>query len=250
MTARNGGLQRINYIMSIFTFHLAKSDLMTAMGALCRAPSVEKVPGLKHAECMTRMKLGAPILSRSRIRFGDLVMFAEWESHAAIDDFLSSTKLGCVFDGGWHVRLGFLRRWGHVSEFDRFPSQAVEQDPELPVVAVTLARMKLSQVPRFVRWGKPVETFVGDHLGSTFALAAMRLPCTVSTFSVWRSQREMLEMVGGHGGDYGDNRHAAAMAERRRKDFHVQFTTLRFRALAEYGQWEGRTDIVPFHGGE
>ena len=38
---------------------------------------------------------------------------------------------------------------------------------------------------------------------------------------------------------------AVAMAERQRKDFHFEFTTLRFRPLAEYGQWEGRTQIVP-----
>ncbi len=40
-------------------------------------------------------------------------------------------------------------------------------------------------------------------------------------------------------------RHAAAMAERMRKDFHFEFTTLRFKPIAEYGNWEGRTNIVP-----
>ncbi len=40
-------------------------------------------------------------------------------------------------------------------------------------------------------------------------------------------------------------RHIAAMRERERKDFHVEFTTLRFRALSEHGEWEGRRDLVP-----
>jgi hypothetical protein len=35
------------------------------------------------------------------------------------------------------------------------------------------------------------------------------------------------------------------MAERQRKDFHVEFTTLRFTCIGEYGAWEGRTSIVP-----
>ena len=73
----------------------------------------------------------------------------------------------------------------------------------------------------------------------------MRLPRTVSTFSVWRSGREMFEMVRGHSAVPEPKRHIAAMAERERKDFHYEFTTLRFRPLAECGEWEGRRGIVP-----
>ena len=76
-------------------------------------------------------------------------------------------------------------------------------------------------------------------------MAAMRPPRTVSTFTVWRSQREMIEMVHGQSSIPHAERHVAAMAERERKDFHSEFTTLRFKPLAEYGQWEGRSDIVP-----
>ncbi len=107
--------------------------------------------------------------------------------------------------------------------------------------------MKLLQVPRFIRWGRPVEELVRDHPGITFATAAMRLPRTVSTFSVWKSQREMIEMVRGRSSVPRPERHAVAMEERERKDFHFEFTTLRFKPLAEYGEWEGRTDIVPIH---
>jgi hypothetical protein len=113
---------------------------------------------------------------------------------------------------------------------------------------VTLARLKLTQVPRFLRWGKPVEELVRDHPGTTLALAAMRPPRTISTFSVWRSQAEMLDMVRGQDSFPGAKRHAAAMVERTRKDFHHEFTTLRFRVLSEQGTWAGRSDIVPRSG--
>ena len=231
--------------MTLFTFHFAKVKIGTSVRALLRPPTGEQVPGLNHAECMSKMTLGAPILSPARMQLRQLTMFASWESHAAIDDFLDSNKLGRAFAAGWHVRMLFQRRWGHISEFDGLPESVGEQDPEAPVVAVTLARMKLLQVPRFIRWGKPVEELVRDHPGTTLAAAAMRLPRTVSTFSVWTSQREMVEMVRGHSAVPQPERHAAAMAERRRKDFHFEFTTLRFRPLAEYGEWEGRTNIVP-----
>lgn len=235
--------------MSVFTFHLAKTTMGTTIRALSRPPTGQQVPGLIHAECMAKMRLGAPILSPARMQLRHLTMFAAWESDVAIDEFLANTRLGRAFATGWHVRMAFLRRWGYISAFDGLAESMGEQDPEAPVVAVTLARMKLPQVPRFIRWGKPVEELVRDHPGTTLAIAAMRLPRTVSTFSVWRSQREMVEMVHGHSAVPRPERHAAAMAERQRKDFHFEFTTLRFTPIAEYGNWDGRTHIVPSYTG-
>lgn len=92
-----------------------------------------------------------------------LTMFAAWECQASVDGFLADTRLGGALATGWHVRMAFQRRWGHVRAFDGLAQSAGEQDPEAPVVAVTLARMKLSQVPRFIRWGRPVEELVRDH---------------------------------------------------------------------------------------
>jgi hypothetical protein len=40
-------------------------------------------------------------------------------------------------------------------------------------------------------------------------------------------------------------RHADAMAERDRRDFHHEFATFRFRAVSEHGAWQGRSGIVP-----
>jgi hypothetical protein len=194
---------------------------------------------------MAVMELGSGIFSPARMQLRRLAVFAEWEGEDALDAFLTDTDLGRRLNAGWHVRLEFLRRWGRVSEFDELPASVDRMDPEAPVVAVTLARLKLSEVPRFIRWGKPVEKLVRDHPGTTLALAAIRPPRTVSTFSVWRSQREMVEMVRGHGSVPGAERHAAAMVERERKDFHHEFTTLRFRALSEHGAWEGQSLIVP-----
>lgn len=229
----------------MFTYHCARMKIGTAVGAFLRPPTGQQVPGLKHAECMAKMTLGAPILSLARLQLRNLTVFAAWESNNAIDEFLGGTKLGRELAAGWHVRLAFRRRWGYVSEFDGLPESVGEQDPAAPVVAVTLARMKLPQVPRFIRWGKPVEELVRDHPATTLATAAMRPPRTVSTFSVWTSQREMVAMVHGDSSVPQPERHAAAMAERRRKDFHHEFTTLRFRPVAEYGSWGGRTNIIP-----
>ena len=191
------------------------------------------------------MTLGSPILSPARMQLRNLALFAAWENAAALDAFLAETKLGRALSAGWHVRLDFLRQWGRFAELGELPANVADADPAQPVVAVTLARLKLPQLLRFIRWGKPVEEQVRDHPGVTLALAAIRPPRTFSTFTIWHSQREMTDMVHGRGATLGADRHAAAMVERTRKDFHYQFTTLRFRALSEHGEWAGRRDIVP-----
>lgn len=231
--------------MPVHTYHLARGPIGGTLAALYGPPTRERVPGLIHAECMAKMTLGAPVFSPARMQLRNLTMFAAWESEAAIDDFLAGSALGRRFAAGWHVRMSFLRRWGSVREFGGLPENAGTSDPDAPVVAVTLARMRLPEVPRFIRWGKPVEELVRDHPGTLLASASMRLPRTVSTFSIWSSQKEMAAMVHGHSHVERPERHAKAMRERERRDFHFEFTTLRFLPIAEHGAWEGRSNVIP-----
>jgi len=191
------------------------------------------------------MKLGAPILSPARLQLRKLAVFACWEEESALDEFLENSELGRILSTGWHLRLELLRRWGRFPEFDDPPAEPDELDASHPVVAVTVARLKLPQVLRFTRWGRPVEEQVRDHPETTLALAAFRPPRTFSTFSIWKSQQAMTAMVHGRGEGPGARRHAEAMVERTRQDFHRQFTTLRFRARSEQGEWLGRGGFVP-----
>lgn len=231
--------------MTVFTYHLVKTNVFTALKAYFFPPKAKKNPGLKHMECMASMTLGSAIFSPSRMLIRQVAVFAQWENEEAIDTFLEKNKIGKALSKGWHTRLIYIRQWGKTSEFD-IPKESQElDDPEAPVVAVTLARMKLLQVPRFIRWGRPVEKLVRDHPGITLALASIRLPRTVSTFSVWKSLKEMTSMVHGDSTVPKPKRHSDAMKERERKDFHIEFTTLRFKPISEVGEWKGRTNIIP-----
>lgn len=174
-----------------------------------------------------------------------IVMFAAWQSEDAIDEFLSTSKLGRSIADGWHLRMTFLRRWGAVREFASLPESAEESDPQAPVAAFTLARMKLTEVPRFVHWGRPVESLVRDNSDSTFSLASIRYPRSIATFSIWKSQQAMVDMVNGNSRVEQPRRHIDAMKERARRDFHHEFTTLRFKPIAEFGSWEGRSTLLP-----
>ncbi len=191
------------------------------------------------------MQLGSPIVSLERMQLGHLVMFAEWSSEDAIEEFLCRSKLGQKIAQGWHLRMKFLRRWGSVRAFADLPESIGETDPLAAVAAFTLARMKLPEVPRFIRWGRPVEILVRDHPETTFSMAAIRYPRTVATFSIWNSQQAMINMVQGHSSVEQPKRHIDAMNERDRRDFHHEFTTLRFSPIAEYGSWNGRTSLLP-----
>lgn len=231
--------------MTVHTFHLAELPRAVTARTLLRPPSASTTPGLDHAECLSLMRLGAPTFSPERMQLRRLAVFAQWRDEDAVERFLAQGPLGRRLAEGWHVRLQFLRRWSTLAALPGLPARTGTWDQDEPVVAVTVARMRLGEVPRFLRWGKPVERLVRDHPGTTLALAAVRPPRTISTFSVWRSVREMEEMVRGHSTVESPERHSAAMAERRRRDFHHEFATYRFRPLSEHGAWEGRTGIVP-----
>ena len=190
------------------------------------------------------MTLGTPIVSWARMQIGKIAFFAHWDNELALDTFLQQHAFGVLLKQGWHVRMQLLYQWGTVSELQGLKLQG-EHDDAMPIVSVTLARLKLSQTVRFTHWGKPVERFVRDHPGNTLALAAYRPFNTLSTFTLWRTQKEMKDMVFGNTANGYKNAHSLAMKERVRKDFHHEFTTLRFRAIAEQGQWQGQQNWVP-----
>ncbi len=225
------------------SFHLAEVPVATGTKALVRG--ITEVPGLRAAEALAGMELGAPTFSPKRLQVTRLAVFAEWEDPAALDAFLGTPGLGERLRSGWHVRMRFVRRWGSVREFAHLPRESSPTDADEPVVAITLARMKLPEIPRFIRWGRPVERLVRDHPAATLSGAALRPPRTVSTFSVWTSARAMRDMTFGRGTGATAQDHKHAMRERERRDFHREFTTLRFRALSEHGSWRGRGDYLP-----
>lgn len=242
---RRASLRAVNGVMNVFSFHLAACGIATTLRAVALPPTSRTVPGLVHAECLVPMTLGQPVALPSRYRPHQIAVFAAWQGEAAIEEFFHSCSLGHALAAGWHVRMEFVRRWGSVRALDGLPLVAREHRDDQPVVAVTLARLRISQAFRFVRWGKPVEEQVRDNPATTIALAATRPIGTLSTFSIWRTQRAMTDMVHGRSSAPSAKRHARAMVERNRKDFHHEFTTLRFRPMSEHGTWEGRDRLLP-----
>jgi hypothetical protein len=230
--------------VTLHSFHLAEVPRLVGARALLRPPTIS-TGGLDHVECLSLMRLGAPVVSPDRLQLHRLAVFAQWQDEEALTQFLARDTLGRVLAQGWHVRLEFMRRWSGIAALPGLPARVGTWEQDEPVVAITLARMRLPEIPRFLRHGRPVERLVRDHPGVTLAVAGLRPPRTISTFSVWHSVRQMVEMVHGRSDVPDPARHAAAMRERERRDFHHEFATYRFRPLSEHGSWEGRTAIVP-----
>lgn len=231
--------------MSIFSYHLVEFPFFVAVKTIFSSPISKNTRGLIHSEYMTAMTLGSPIFSPSRVLIRQVAVFMQWKNENALENYLQKDKFGIILAKGWHVRLSFIREWGKFSGF-KIPDDKDKLDsPNSPVVAVTIARMKPWSVPRFIQWGRPVEKLVRDHPGTTLALASVNFPNTVSTFSIWKTEKEMTEMVRGHSEVEKPKRHSDAMKERERKDFHFEFTTLRFKPLSEFGKWKGKSNFIP-----
>lgn len=230
--------------MSVFSYHLVKLSLTSALRMMTFPIHSKKIQGLIHAETMSAMILGSSVFSKSRIFNREIVVFAQWENEDYLNKFLQTHAYGKKIAKGWHIRLEFVRQWGKISGF-QIPTLVTAIANEKAVVAVTIAKMKYTQIPRFLRWGRPVEKQVRDHNGTTLSLASIRYPNIISTFSIWKTQKEMTDMVHGHSKMPQSKRHINAMKERERKDFHFEFTTLRFRPLTEYGEWNNKQNYIP-----
>lgn len=229
--------------MSIFSYHLVRLSFISALRTMLFPIQSKNINGLIHAETMSVMILGSSIFSKSRFFNREIVVFAQWKNEYYLNDFLQSNSIGKHIAKGWHIRLEFLRQWGAISGF-QIPNLEIQINENKPVVAVTIARMKYTQIPRFLRWGRPVEKQVRDNKNTTISLASIRYPNIISTFSIWKTQKAMTDMVHGHSKMPQPKRHINAMKERDRKDFHFEFTTLRFKPLAEYGEWNNKSDYT------
>jgi hypothetical protein len=226
--------------VELFSYHLIEAPVLSVAARLLGSAALRRVPGLRHAERLLPMRMGHAVVLPGRYHLTALALFAFWDSEAHLDRFLAAPPYRVSERAHWHVRLRFYRRWGRYSGLDEATPYAGLADPEGPAVGVTVARLRLTETFRLARWGKPVEAQVRDHPGVTRATVAFRPFRTFSTFSMWRREADMLGMVQGRDPARDGTGHRAAMQERARRDFHHEFTTMRFVPLAEHGQWPER----------
>ncbi|EOQ88456.1 hypothetical protein LEP1GSC202_2243 [Leptospira yanagawae serovar Saopaulo str. Sao Paulo = ATCC 700523] len=218
----------------IFSFHSFCLPFYQIPFYLFGKRRYKKVKGLVHSEFLIPMSLGLPLFSWKRYKISGLVLFALWQTEEDLNQFLLS-KESKWMQSGWHVRLRMIRRWGKIQELAEATVFGRTSNPDQTTISITLARLKLTELLRFTKWGKPVESQVKNHPGKQMAFAAFRPPRHFLTFSIWKTETDIVQMVNGNDPRKDGIEHREAMAERKRKDFHFEFTTLRFEILGGNG---------------
>ncbi|MDZ4727531.1 MAG: hypothetical protein AABY22_02310 [Nanoarchaeota archaeon] len=222
----------------VFSFHRFEVPIYKLPYYLFFYLKQKKIKGLIHSETLIPMELGESIFSKRRYHLTQIVLIAFWQTEEDLNLFLSQCQ-NYPIHSGWQIRLRLYRRWGKISELESATVYPKYSALETPMVAITLARLKLSHTIRFAKWGKPVEKQVRDHHGKHYAFAAFRPFRNFLTFSIWDSEKQMLQMVHGTEPKTDGLEHKNAMLERNRNDFHTEFTTLRFEILKELGRRGG-----------
>ena len=140
--------------------------------------------------------------------------------------------MGQELDRGWHVRLEFVRRWSDIAALPGLPARAGTWDQDEPIVAVTLARMRIPELPRFLRHGRPVERLVRDHPGvDPRGRRTAPAPHHLDVLGVAQRASDGRDGARPLGRARTRRGTLTAMRERERRDFHHEFATYRFRPL-------------------
>ncbi|MEZ4743860.1 MAG: hypothetical protein R3B45_15685 [Bdellovibrionota bacterium] len=201
----------------IFSYHLVELSFFSALKLLFFPPTKRKVPGLKFSLCLFAMNLGQNIFSFSRYRFNTLAFIARWSDEESLERFLSKKANSFGSASAWHIRMRPYRRWGSFTGLEAAYLFEEFKNPRGSVVGLTVAKLRLSQVRRFTKWGKPVECQVKSNKGKKLAVVSMKPLRFFSTFSIWRTEDSMLSMVNGNKEQMDGMNHKEAMQERSRK---------------------------------
>ena len=219
----------------IATVQVADLGPAGTLRTVVRRPKLRRTPGLRAAEAAVFAPLA--LSGPPPVRRAGLIAF--WDDEAAFDRFLERDDVGQRFAGGFQARLRPLRAHGSWPGLpDDVPtSRAVDHDG--PVVVLTLGRLRVSQVVRFLRTSRSAERAALDQDGMIWGSAAARPPF-VATVSIWQDARVTASYA------YGRQQpaHSDAISEQQRKDFHRQSAFIRFAPIRMEGELGGANPLV------
>lgn len=221
---------------ALLSMQLVEGGPRVAMPVLRNRPRPSEVTGMTWAQTL----LTAPLPARFPPRPHGAALLAAWSDEAALDEFLETHPLAERLAGGWQVRLQPLRAYGAWPSLPGLgePEQPVADDE--PVAVITLGRLRLSRVRPFLQASRPAEEQVVREPGVLLTSALARPPRIVSTFSVWRTAREMRDYAVGRSG----TAHLQATRAHQAEPFHHESVFARFRPFAARGRWQGLSPLA------
>ncbi len=219
----------------IVSIDIAELGPKRGLRLLAKKPRVGEVAGLRYAETV----FTAPLATRvPKPSVGTVALLAAWDDDDALDRF-ADHPLGRELSSGWQARMQPLRVSGAWPEMPGLPEKQLPVDPEEPVAVLTLGRVKPWRIRPFQRAAAPAEA---DAVAEPAVLASTGFgrPPLVSTFSLWRTAREMRDYAYRESGS-----HRAAMAADRARPFHHASAFIRFRPYATRGRCGQFAPLAP-----
>lgn len=220
----------------LLSVHLVEGSLRSCLPVLRGRLEARRPGGLVWALSTITAELPARIPPHPT----GAALIAAWESETGLDDFLATHPLAARLETGWHVRLQPLRTFGSWPALPGLGAPEQPIDDGEPVAVLTLGRLRLRRIAAFVRASHPAERQAVDDPGVTLATGLARPPRIVSTFSVWRTAREMRDYAAGRSGDA----HLKAMRAHHQHPFHHESIFARFRPYGARGTWKGLSPLT------
>ncbi len=221
----------------IVSVHIADPGPRAAFSILRRPPRPKSVAGLTYAAAVTTAPLGAGLLPRPRP--GRVGLIAAWEDDDALDRFASEQAAGRSLASGWEVRMQPIHLFGSWAGMPELPREPLPQEEDEPVGVLTLGWLRLNRAVPFLRSAAAAEAAVAGNPALLAGSGLARPPHFFSTFSLWRSAREMKAYAFGESGA-----HQAAVRADRERAYHHESAFVRFRPYSSRGSWDGRDPLA------
>ncbi|MBC3842798.1 spheroidene monooxygenase [Streptacidiphilus sp. 4-A2] len=215
--------------------HIVEVGAREAIAALRARPRVGAVEGMRYAETWLMSPLRTGLTPSTKVT--GVALIAAWEDDESLDRF-ESHPLARVYQPGWRARFEPVRTVGAWPGLPDLPRQEQPTDDQ-PVAVLTMARLRLNKAGAFMMAAAPAEREALHHPAFLEGTSFLRPPNLVSTFTLWRTAREMRQYtVGSYPGG-----HVEAMRKHEEQVFHHETLFVRLRPYAVEGLWNGRNPL-------
>lgn len=168
-----------------------------------------------------------------------LGLIAFWDDERALDAFLASHPLAARLASGWHVRMRPLRAVGSWAALPDLPTATPAENTGptpaestgQPVAAITLGRLRLRRLSRFLQANAPAAGQAAAEPGLMLAHGLAAPPRLVATFSLWENAAAMSAYAQGRSGAAS---HLAAVRAHHSKPFHHESIFIRLHPYAQH----------------
>jgi hypothetical protein len=220
----------------IASFHIADVGKLAGLRLLRLRPSRRNVAGLRYGVLTVTAPLNERLLARPDV--GRVALIAGWDDDGSLDRFLAAHPLAQALAGGWHTRLQATHIFGAWPPLDGLVDEQPMSADE-PVAALTIARLRFSEAPRFFKASAAAERLAVRDPALLRGTGLARPPGLVATFSLWQSTGAMRAYAGGPSG----TEHRDAVKAHAERPFHHASAFIRFRPYGAEGEWNGKNPL-------